>query len=108
MVRKVAYLLSKPIVIADYDPQWLAQYEEEGQRLLSVLQPVAVQIEHIGSTSVPGLAAKPIIDISVSVRALAEVAVYAAALRSLGYEEHPVDPRFQQLVFCRDIHTAVR
>ena len=59
--------LNRPIVVVDYDPNWPALYEAESERISSALGGQVVQIEHIGSTAVPGLAAKPVIDISVGV-----------------------------------------
>src|SRR5437870_3188884 len=56
----------RPVVIAEYDPAWPERFEEERTKIASAL-PEAIRIEHIGSTSVPGLAAKPIIDIIVVV-----------------------------------------
>ncbi|MDP9313936.1 MAG: GrpB family protein [Chloroflexota bacterium] len=64
----MAEYLSQPIVIVDYDPRWPMLNAEEQQHLLDVLGALVLRIEHIGSTAVPGLAAKPIIDISVAVR----------------------------------------
>src|SRR5262249_6388014 len=58
------------IEIVPYDSTWPQQYAEERQRLDSALAGIAVRIEHNGSTSVPGLAAKPVIDIQISVAAL--------------------------------------
>jgi hypothetical protein len=98
----MAYYLNKPIVIQDYDPQWLQLYAVEEQKLWEVLTPIVVQIEHIGSTSVPGLAAKPIIDISVSVRDLADVTAFVPGMNDLGYEEVPINPTFQRRLFCKD------
>ncbi len=83
----MAEYLSQPIVIVDYDPQWPVLYAGEQQRLLDVLGALVLRIEHIGSTAVPGLAAKPIIDISVAVRDRAEVTPYIGALAELGYQE---------------------
>ena len=97
----MAYYLNKPIVIQDYDPQWRQLYAVEEQHLWEVLTPIAVQIEHIGSTSVPGLAAKPIIDISVSVRDLADVTTFVPGMVDLGYEEVPINPAFQRRLFCK-------
>jgi GrpB-like predicted nucleotidyltransferase (UPF0157 family) len=97
----MAFYLSKPIVIQEYDPQWPQLYVIEERQLWQVLDGRAVQIEHIGSTSVPGLAAKPIIDISVTVRDLAEVTACVPAMADLGYEEFPIDPRFQRRLFCK-------
>ncbi|MBV9849186.1 MAG: GrpB family protein [Armatimonadetes bacterium] len=58
----MTYWLRRPIVIADYDPQWPVLYEQERDRLAEALGAFARRIEHIGSTSVPGLPAKSIID----------------------------------------------
>jgi GrpB-like predicted nucleotidyltransferase (UPF0157 family) len=55
--------LSGRILIADYDPQWVALCQGEADRICSVLGSRALQVEHVGSTSVPGFAAKPVIDI---------------------------------------------
>jgi 16S rRNA processing protein RimM len=80
-----------PIVIADYDESWPSRYETEAARLREALGDVAVRIEHVGSTSVPGLSAKPVIDIQLSVASFEPAARYAAPLRGLGYEQFP-DP----------------
>jgi GrpB-like predicted nucleotidyltransferase (UPF0157 family) len=74
------------IVVQDYDPQWPALFEEERTRLQQVLGVMAVVIEHVGSTAVVGLAAKPIIDVLVGVRSLAEAhAACPPLLQPLGY-----------------------
>jgi GrpB-like predicted nucleotidyltransferase (UPF0157 family) len=52
-----------PIRLADPDPGWAAQYAQEEQRIRAALGSRALRVEHVGSTSVPGLAAKPVIDI---------------------------------------------
>jgi GrpB-like predicted nucleotidyltransferase (UPF0157 family) len=57
--------MAHPIIIVDYDSQWPAIYEEEKQRILTVGGDKVLGIEHIDSTSVLGLGAKPIIDITV-------------------------------------------
>lgn len=97
----MTFYLSKPIVIQEYDPHWPQLYASEERQLWQVLAGRAVQIEHIGSTAVPGLAAKPIIDISVTVRDLAEVAACVPAMADLGYVEFPILPRFQRHLFCK-------
>jgi GrpB-like predicted nucleotidyltransferase (UPF0157 family) len=88
--------LSRPdpeLEIVPYDPRWPAAFEVEAARLRAALGAVALRIDHHGSTSVPGLAAKPIIDIQVSVAALRPLDAYAVPLRGLGYTylEHPDD-----------------
>ena len=75
-----------PIVVVAHDPRWADQYREVRQQLLAALAGVAVHsIEHVGSTSVPGLAAKPRLDIDVVVAA-EQVPAARAALESAGYE----------------------
>jgi GrpB-like predicted nucleotidyltransferase (UPF0157 family) len=74
------------VTVVDYDPQWPARFVEERARLAEALGDDAVLIEHIGSTSVPGLAAKPIIDIVVAARSFPLSAARIAAVEGLGYE----------------------
>lgn len=73
------------IRIVDYDPAWPARFVAEAGQLRRVLGARALRIDHVGSTSVPGLAAKPVIDIQVSVAPLQPAAAYAQALGQLGY-----------------------
>jgi GrpB-like predicted nucleotidyltransferase (UPF0157 family) len=61
-----------PIVIAAYDPAWTSLFAQERAKLAALLGPLVLAIEHVGSTAVPGLAAKPIIDLMVGVRSLTE------------------------------------
>ena len=63
-----------PIELVPYDSRWPAAFEEEAVCLRDALGPLAVRIDHNGSTAVPGLAAKPVIDIQVSVAALQPMA----------------------------------
>jgi GrpB-like predicted nucleotidyltransferase (UPF0157 family) len=57
------------IEIVDYDPRWPALFDDEAKRLRATLDPsLIVGLEHFGSTSIPGLSAKPIIDIPIAVR----------------------------------------
>jgi len=74
-----------PITIADYDPAWPVLYSREASRIRAVLGRSAVLIEHAGSTSVPGLAAKPIIDIVLAVPDSADEAAYVPAMEAAGY-----------------------
>lgn len=79
-----------PIVVRDYDPEWPEAFERERVALADVLGPLVTAIEHVGSTAVPGLAAKPIIDLLVGVRSLADVRSGAVQpLHSLGYAYVP-------------------
>lgn len=56
------------IVVVDHDPEWSGMFEREQARLRAALGAVVGVIEHVGSTAVPGLSAKPIIDLMVGVR----------------------------------------
>ena len=77
------------IEIDGYDPGWREAYSAAAVELASALAPWVVAIEHIGSTSVPGLAAKPVIDIQVAVRTLDESHAIVQAVEALGYEYVP-------------------
>lgn len=74
-----------PIVLVDYDPQWPAMFDREASRIRAALARLAIRIEHVGSTSVPGLAAKPIIDIVLVVPDSADEAAYVPVLEAAGY-----------------------
>lgn len=86
------------IEVVDYDAEWPKQFEAEAARLKEGLGDVAVRIEHVGSTSVPGLAAKPNVDIQVSVPDVYAREDYFPVLFDLGYEHVP-DPEFPDYPF---------
>lgn len=88
------------ISIVPYDPAWPREFEAERKRLQTAFGDTAVRIEHHGSTAVPGLAAKPIIDIQISVARLDPMEAYASALGACGYVHvpHPDD------AFCPFFH----
>jgi len=74
------------IVIHDYDPGWATLFEQERARIREALGPALLTVEHVGSTAVVGLAAKPIIDLLVGVRSLTEArATCIEPLQGLGY-----------------------
>ncbi len=73
------------IIIAEYDPGWPKAFRRERARILKTLGDAIVSVEHIGSTAVPGLAAKPIIDIMVGVRELSVGERQAGSLEAQGY-----------------------
>jgi GrpB-like predicted nucleotidyltransferase (UPF0157 family) len=81
------------IEIVPYDPGWPAAFEAEALRLRAALRTLALRFDHHGSTAVQGLAAKPIIDIQVSVASLQPLAAYATLLEAVGYVHvpHPDD-----------------
>ncbi len=75
-----------PITIENYDPAWPTEFEKERTRLQAALGPMVTSIEHVGSTAVPGLASKPIIDVLVGVRSMGEARSRSIdPLRALGY-----------------------
>jgi GrpB-like predicted nucleotidyltransferase (UPF0157 family) len=73
------------IEIVDYDPAWPVLFGELGRTLRAVLGAVALRIDHIGSTAVAGLPAKPIIDVQVSVAAFEPLEAFKDPLEQLGY-----------------------
>jgi GrpB-like predicted nucleotidyltransferase (UPF0157 family) len=77
--------MSVPIVIVDYDPYWAKLFEELRTPIANVLGDLALDIEHVGSTSVPGLAAKPIIDMDVVVASTTQLDAVITRLATLGY-----------------------
>jgi GrpB-like predicted nucleotidyltransferase (UPF0157 family) len=78
-------VLTTPIEIVEYDPRWPALYAREEARIRSILGDRVVRIEHAGSTSVPGLPAKPKIDIVLEVQDTADEAAYVPDLEAAGY-----------------------
>ncbi len=81
--------LSEPVVIVPYDPSWPARFEALRAELVAALPGLFVEVEHFGSTSVPDLAAKPVIDLLAAVRTLADAERAAPVLASLGYAYVP-------------------
>jgi GrpB-like predicted nucleotidyltransferase (UPF0157 family) len=76
--------VADPIEVVDYRDAWAASFGEWRKRLRAALEEAAVRIEHVGSTAVPGLPAKPIIDVQVSVRDVEDEASYVPAIEELG------------------------
>ncbi len=71
--------------IVDYDAAWPSSAEAELRRIAAQLPTVAVRLEHVGSTAVPGLAAKPVLDLQLSVGTIRQRGRYTARLEALGY-----------------------
>jgi GrpB-like predicted nucleotidyltransferase (UPF0157 family) len=97
-----------PIRLADPDPEWAALYAREEERIRAALGPRAVQVEHVGSTSVPGLAAKPVIDIVLVVADSADEAGYLPDLEAAGYVLQFREPDWYEHRFLRDHDPAVQ
>jgi GrpB-like predicted nucleotidyltransferase (UPF0157 family) len=74
------------VIIQDYDPLWPQQFQTLRSRIAAILDGLVTAIEHVGSTSVPGLAAKPIIDIDVLLKSSVKLPLVITRLSSLGYE----------------------
>lgn len=71
--------------ISTYDPAWPDRFDEESARIRTALGDQVTDLEHVGSTSVPGLGAKPVVDIQVSVRSMVPRSAYVDPLVALGY-----------------------
>lgn len=78
--------MKKEITIEDYNPNWSKQFDEEKEKLKEILTDKYISIEHIGSTSVEGLCAKPILDIAIGVNDLEIVSEFIEPLKQIGYE----------------------
>ena len=95
----------RALVLTDPDPTWPAAYAVHEARIRDALGPTAVQVQHIGSTSVPGLAAKPIIDVLVTVVDITAEEDHVEPLLAAGYELRVREPG-HRLVRTpeRDVH----
>jgi GrpB-like predicted nucleotidyltransferase (UPF0157 family) len=98
----------RDIVIVDHDPRWAERYEHERSRIVGALGDRVLGLQHIGSTSVPGLAAKPIIDIDLSVADVEDEDAYVPDLVAAGYVLRVREPEHRMLRTPeRDVHLHV-
>jgi len=98
----------RPIVLVEYDPNWPARFECEQARIHEALGGAAIRIEHIGSTAVPGLAAKPIVDVLVTVADPDDEEAFLPALTAAGYELRVREPGHRMFRTPeRDVHVHV-
>lgn len=101
----------RDIRIVDYDPRWENKYREHAAIIRDTLGERIIQLEHVGSTSVPGLAAKPIIDIDVVVSDSSDEASYLPALETAGYVLRVREPDWHEHRMLRtpelDVHVHV-
>ena len=79
-------MTTRNIVVVPYDEKWKLSFEQIAGELSAVLDDLALSIEHVGSTSVPGLAAKPIIDIDVVIEDESKLQAVIGALAKIGYQ----------------------
>jgi len=87
----------RDIVLVDHDPRWADRFEHERSRIRTALGTLAVRVEHVGSTAVPGLAAKPIVDILLTVHDVEDDGSYSPALRRAGYVLRVREPGHRML-----------
>lgn len=93
--------LNRAIELREYDPAWPERYAEHAARLREALGERLIRVEHVGSTSVPGLAAKPIIDITLEVADTTAEAAYVDALEAAGYVLRIREPEWFEHRFFR-------
>jgi GrpB-like predicted nucleotidyltransferase (UPF0157 family) len=84
------------IDLSDYDPDWPRLYELEAAKIRAAISDKALVIEHVGSTSIPGLCAKPLIDIVLGVADSADEDAYVPALIAQGYRLHVREPEWHE------------
>lgn len=77
---------SNPVELVPYDPDWPVAFTRIREKLEGLLRPYVVMIEHVGSTSIPGLAAKPLLDIDIVLRGLDDVPAATQILLARNYE----------------------
>jgi GrpB-like predicted nucleotidyltransferase (UPF0157 family) len=101
----------REIKICEYDPSWVEKFNRHAQIVATALGERAITIEHIGSTSVPGLAAKPIVDMLLVVANSADESSYLPALEAAGYVLRVREPDWHQHRMLRtpelDVHLHV-
>lgn len=93
-------------MIVPYDPEWEKKFETEKTAIQRALGAVVLEVHHIGSTAVSGLAAKPIIDILVAVESLDDRAEFERGLSALGYVNTPHDDDANRLCYMRGVPSA--
>ncbi len=103
----------EPIEVVPYDMAWPALFRQTGDALRVALGPVALRIDHIGSTAVPGLAAKPVIDVQISVASFEPLDAFRRPLEALGYVFRADNPELTKRYFreapgARRTHIHVR
>lgn len=91
--------MTDPILVVPYDPVWPTLFRTLGERLRQALGDVAVRIDHVGSTSVPGLAAKPVIDVQISVASFEPLDAYRLPLEAAELVFRPDNPDLSKRYF---------
>lgn len=106
-------MLSDPVLILEYDTAWPEEFAQIGRSLRAILSGAALRIDHIGSTAVPQMAAKPVIDIQVSVSSLTPGSGFVEPLQSAGWVWDRDNPEltkrfFREPLGTRRVHLHVR
>src|SRR5689334_21592370 len=101
------------VTVVSYDPEWRHLFQSVGRQLRISLQGLADRIDHIGSTAISGMAAKPIVDVQISVATLEPMGPYKAVLESSGFVWRVDNPDLTKRYFretpgTRRIHIHVR
>jgi GrpB-like predicted nucleotidyltransferase (UPF0157 family) len=104
---------SSRVAVVPYDPAWPRLFAELGRELRGALGDVALRIDHIGSTAVPGLAAKPVVDVQVSVASFEPLDAFKRPLEALGWIHRAGNPErtkryFREPPGSRRTHLHVR
>jgi GrpB-like predicted nucleotidyltransferase (UPF0157 family) len=100
-------VLSGPVELVEYDPAWPSLFEHEATKITAALDERALQLEHVGSTSIPGLVAKPRIDIVLAVADSADEPSYVPALESASYTLRIREPKWLEHRLLRGGDLAV-
>lgn len=97
----------EPVHIVAYDPSWPTLYAEERKRILKAVGQRVEEVEHVGSTAVPGLDAKPVIDLVVGLENMANALSLVEPLRSLGYSYWAEGAKPHHHLFVRFVDLAM-
>lgn len=100
-------LYNDKIVLMPYTDEWPVLFEREKERIKSCLGPEALEIHHVGSTSVPGLSAKPIIDIVLTVKDSSDESSYVSQMEACDYQLHIREPEWFEHRLFKGIDTVV-
>ena len=109
--ERVGGVERRAIVLVPYRPEWRGRFRQHARRIAAALGDAALRVEHIGSTAVPGLAAKPIVDMLLVVADSSNEDAYAPAMRQCSYELRVREPDFEERRMFRtqerDVHVHV-
>lgn len=107
-VELIGGVEKRDIRVVEYDPAWPERFRAEHERIAAALGGTARRVEHIGSTAVPGLAAKSVVDICVSVPDVSAESSWLAPLQRAGYQLRVREPGHRMLrTPARDVHVHV-